>query len=163
MNTTNTVSPLYAQNIFAWDNSFHVAVSYSHSSSSPFVENGGSSGALVASMTDAVEISHGQTARFSRNVLVPPVAASSTISSGSGSGVTGDGVIVGLDRLQIGAGSCVFSVTDVPPSCRVEVMQSVGMQGRAVRVFQSEGGGLSGVVEVRVENEVSPAGSCLGT
>jgi hypothetical protein len=54
-----------------------------------------------------------------------------------------------------GGGRCVFSVTDVPPSCRVEVMQSVGAQGRPVRVFQSEEGGLNRAVEVSVENEVS--------
>jgi hypothetical protein len=76
---------------------------------------------------------------------------------------TADGVVVGMGGLSVGGsgggvgGRCVFSVTDVPPSCRVEVMQSVGAPpGRAVRVFQSEESGLSRGVEVSVENEASP-------
>jgi hypothetical protein len=52
-----------------------------------------------------------------------------------------------------GGQCCVFSVTGVPPSCKVEVLQSVG--GRACRIFQSGEGVLSREMEVRVSNRVS--------
>ncbi|KAG7287368.1 hypothetical protein NEMBOFW57_006878 [Staphylotrichum longicolle] len=72
--SASTTNMLYSQNIFAWDNTFRVAVSHHPS-------NGGG-GALAASLTNAVEVRHGETVRFSRNMLVP-----ATRESGEDEGV----------------------------------------------------------------------------
>lgn len=154
---TAATNMLYSQNIFAWDNTFRVAVSH-HATNS--------GGALAASLTNAVEVRHGETVRFSRNMLMPATRE----------GGEEEGVAVGLRDLSLmgnggsagrvgssggggggGGGCCVFSVADVPPSCRVEVMQVVGggAQGRLCRVWQGEEGGLGRVMEVRVSDEVS--------
>ncbi|KAK4150595.1 hypothetical protein C8A00DRAFT_17904 [Chaetomidium leptoderma] len=170
-------NPLYSQNIFSWDNNnnnnsennktFRVAVSRSSSSSSSSSSHGGSgAGALTASITNAVEIGHGETARFSRNLLVltqPGKDDDDGVGGGGGGNI--EGAVQPRDRPDLlmkddaatGSCCCVFSVTDVPPTCRVEVMQSVGApgSGRACRIFQSEEGGLSRSVEIRVSNTVS--------
>ena len=148
-------SQLYPQNIFAWDNTFRVAVSS--------VPAPGTGGALAASLTNAVDIAHGETVQFSKNVLLPPTAATS--------GEVVDGVGAGLRDLSLVASSSssggkggvithVFSVADVPPTCRVEVMQVVGgggkgREGSACRVWQGEEGGLGRLIEVRVSDTVS--------
>ncbi|SPQ25514.1 5eca67b6-6c5f-4074-a7a2-0575a7874f93 [Thermothielavioides terrestris] len=67
--------PLFAHNVFAWDDddndaggggAFRVAVSYSPAAAG----GGGGGGAISASFTDAVEVAHGETVRFSGNRLV---------------------------------------------------------------------------------------------
>ncbi len=148
-------SPLYSQNAFAWDNTFRVAVSYSAGRSS------GGGGALSAAVTNAVEIGDGEKARFHRNVLMQPT----TVTAATAGNGNGDGSVVGqLDGLSDSnaraAGRCaVFWVADVPLSCRVEVMQSVGGGGHTrtscCRVFQSEECGLSRTMEFDVSNTVS--------
>ncbi|KAK4044065.1 hypothetical protein C8A01DRAFT_31662 [Parachaetomium inaequale] len=102
--TTPGSLPLFAQNIFSWDgtnnnsgssggSSFRVAVSYSSSSSGQQQQQQqqqhAHGGALTASVTDAVEIGHGETVRFERNVLGRPVRMDAAATGGGSTWLEG--------------------------------------------------------------------------
>ncbi|KAK4205410.1 hypothetical protein QBC40DRAFT_249004 [Triangularia verruculosa] len=116
---------LFSHNVFAWEESFRVLASYNHSSSS----------ALSASLTNAVDIEHGEVAKYDRNMLLPAVKIEDFDSGGE---------IADAARKSI-----MFGVTDIPRECKVEVLQSVGSQ-KCTRIFQSAEIVMQRVIEVEI-------------
>lgn len=124
----SSTSQLFSQNVFAWEDSFRVLVSHNHS---------GSASALSASITNAVDVRHGEAVKFSRNMLLPATK------------IPDFAELHGKEK-----GGILFTVADMPVACRVEVMQVVG-GNKSARIYQSEeAGGMSRVADVEVSDTV---------